>query len=546
MYIQNRTVAPPIARSAGPTSAPASSEAEQEHPSDELKLMVLGDSLTAGMQDVNMREQLQAKNFGSLIARQAGLEFEQPMIDGNGIPPLLFDGDNAGLGRAVWRYSQVVGAMIGPATSLALGIVPHEILLYPLYHAGGAGSNQSENPEEVQNVAIPGYELRHLTEVSNVYDLMEEVADGAESVAPMAMMLPTVRQVLQSDRRAGNGRSQVQRAIDAQPDVISLWAGNNDALSTALSGNISDSDLTPIEDRPWNISHTDQVTGETRTRQTKVMTGFKNAFDGPNGALTQLLENTEAEIAVMNIPDVTVIPHLFTVGERIGRLPFRLVLPTGHDITENFENFVIPREVKGAEGEARSTFPAGTQVGLGSLLGKFVSILSSDMEPDQAIDALASGPLFKEDEVLDPEEIEYISGRIDQFNQIIADAAASNDRVHLVDVHELLNTAQAEGLQLRGDGAPIRVVPEYTGQRDQRGYEGIFSYDGVHPSDIGQAVIANQILDVLRDELPDTGRFAPLKSAPEIDEIEILKDDPHRGERPALVLTPLAPDLMGR
>ncbi len=543
MYIQNRTTVAPRTLATTPAEpGPAPQEGENE----ELKLMVLGDSLTAGMQDVNMREELQAKNFGALIARQAGVGFEQPMISGNGIPPLLFDRTNAGLGRAVWRYSQVIGAMLGPMTSLALGIVPHEILLYPLYHAGGVGSNQSEDPESVQNVAIPGYELRHLTEVSNVYDLMEEVADGAESATPLAMMLPTVRQVLQSDRRAGNGRSQVQRAIDLQPDVVTLWAGNNDALSTALAGSISDSELTPIEDRPWNITNVDHVTGETHTRQTKVMTGFKNAFDGPNGALTRLLENTQAEIAVMNVPDVTVIPHLFTVGERIGRLPFRLVLPTGHDITDAFENFVIPNEVKGAEGEERTNFPAGTQVGLGSILGKFVSILSSDQEPEQAIDALAAGPLFEEGEVLDPEELDYVNERIDQYNAIIAEAAANNDRVHLVDVHELLDRAKAEGLELRGDGAPIRVAPEYTGQRDSRGFEGIFSYDGVHPSDIGQAVIANQILDVLRSELPDTEKFASLKNAPVIDEIEILKDDPHRGERPALVLTPLAPDLIGK
>lgn len=504
-----------------------------------LKFMSLGDSLTAGMQGLNLRAELQEESFPKMMADQMEIDFEQPLLDQNGVPPRLFESGKVSVTDALIRYSQVAGALAGPLASIALGIVPHEYMLYPLYHAGGAGQNTSLKPEEVQNVGIPGFELRHLRDVHNVYDVMEEMADNANGVGILGALGPYTREILQSGESYENGRSQVQRAIDAQPDLITLWAGNNDALSVAFAGNVDDETLTPMEDRQWTYHSYNPITGKRKAKQTeKVMPGFRSTFSGPEGVLTQLLENTEAEIAVMNIPDITVVPHLFKVGEKIGRLPFRLVLPTGREITHEVEEFVIPAAVKGTEEGDRSNFPAGTRVGLGMLLGKFHRILSSG---DETLSSLAGQPLFTEEEVLDPAELAVVSERIDEFNEVI-ERAAEDPRVHLVDINSVLNRAKVEGVPLRGEGETAVIGTGFAGVQDERGFDGLFSQDGVHPTSVGQAVVANQILDVLRRELPDEARFDAVREAPEIDEKSYL---PASDERPALVLTGMAPDLMG-
>ena len=76
--------------------------------------------------------------------------------------------------------------------------------------------------------------------------------------------------------------------------------------------------------------------------------------------------------------------------------------------------------------------------------------------------------------------------------------------------------------------------------------EGLFSHDGVHPSDVGQAVVANLILDVAKAELADDARFEAVVNAPLVDEKAALKDDPKSGaRRPRLVLADWVPGLLG-
>ncbi len=45
-------------------------------------MVAVGDSLTAGMQDATLDLELQNKSFSSLIAGQAGLDFQMPEIHG--------------------------------------------------------------------------------------------------------------------------------------------------------------------------------------------------------------------------------------------------------------------------------------------------------------------------------------------------------------------------------------------------------------------------------------------------------------------------------
>lgn len=497
------------------------------------KMVAVGDSLTAGMQDANLIGERQVNSYPALVARQAGLEFRQPLMDDEGIPPRLFLSPGTSLGQTAWRYTQVGAAALLPMAALAFGLVPPEFTLFPLWYAGNMGA--SPKPEQpVQNLAIPAFELRELTDVANVKDLMQGMADKAEGSGELIATGPYCRHILQDGKGWRNGQSQIDKAVAQDPDLVILWAGNNDALAAALKGHVDDTSLTPMVDQQWTYTSYNPVSGKRKEHKTEtVQPGFRTSLVGEHGSLTRLLAETQAEIVMMNIPDVTVVPFLHKLGGPVGELPFRLMLPGGVDVTEKIENWVLPQAIKGEGKDGRSHFPEDTRVGLPMILSKLTHYFKVQTEEqlDGALDSMnRSGGVFTEDEVLDPGEIGTIQKRAGEFNQLIQEMADKHERIHLVDTHGLLNQAQAGGLALRGEGPEQKVTNTFTGMG------GIFSGDGIHPSDVGYAVVANRVLDTVRTELKDDARFAVFQSAPPVDEKAALAADPHNREKPTLML----------
>jgi phospholipase/lecithinase/hemolysin len=88
------------------------------------------------------------------------------------------------------------------------------------------------------------------------------------------------------------------------------------------------------------------------------------------------------------------------------------------------------------------------------------------------------------DYVLDPGELETIRGRIEQFNDVIAQQAARFS-IPVVDVHGLFNTYLANPPTFFGIPLTNRV------------FGGLFSIDGVHPNNIAHALLANQFIATL-------------------------------------------------
>ncbi|MCA9793335.1 MAG: hypothetical protein KC910_16110, partial [Candidatus Eremiobacteraeota bacterium] len=101
-----------------------------------------------------------------------------------------------------------------------------------------------------------------------------------------------------------------------------------------------------------------------------------------------------------------------------------------------------------------------------------------------------------------------------------------------------------DGRDLRGSGPDQRITTTYTGITDGRGYGGMFSFDGVHPSDTGHAVVANVLLDTIKSELGDDPRFAAFEAANPVDEKAVYSSDPHRDSRQVLVLERSALDSL--
>jgi hypothetical protein len=145
-----------------------------------------------------------------------------------------------------------------------------------------------------------------------------------------------------------------------------------------------------------------------------------------------------------------------------------------------------------------------------------------------------SGLLEDPSWVLDASEVQTIESTIQQYNQIIAQDAAAV-KMPVLNINALLEYVHQNGLPL----GSITLTTRYNG--------GMFSLDGVHPSNIGHAIIANAFLKTANSAFHLN---APLLTSAQI--ATILKQDPFvdfngnlivRGRPYAGLLETLGPSL---
>ena len=190
-------------------------------------------------------------------------------------------------------------------------------------------------------------------------------------------------------------------------------------------------------------------------------------FEASYTELMGRLAATGATIVVGNIPDVTAIAFL-TSAEDLAEL------------------VGAPLEV----------------------IGPVLGIAAGDFVLPEAVATIAtqgiSGPL-PADQVLDATEVALIRSAVDGFNKVIEKQAKANG-AELVDVHRLLEVARKRGLVVGSQ----RLTTDFLG--------GLFSLDGIHPTNTGYAILANEFIGTLND------RFDA--RIPEVDEQEVLATDP--------------------
>ncbi len=88
--------------------------------------------------------------------------------------------------------------------------------------------------------------------------------------------------------------------------------------------------------------------------------------------------------------------------------------------------------------------------------------------------------------VLIPDEQDEIQGKIDTFNEIIANFVATQpDRLVLIDVNALLDRVLAGQVSSGGVALTASIVPPSGG----------FSLDGIHPNARAHAFVANEFID---------------------------------------------------
>jgi hypothetical protein len=143
--------------------------------------------------------------------------------------------------------------------------------------------------------------------------------------------------------------------------------------------------------------------------------------------------------------------------------------------------------------------------------GMMYVLLSSGHSVEEVNRALETDGLQRDGLVLSEEEQVVIMTRIDAFNAAIKTAAASGSpNIHILDIGQFLNDALTGKIEIIIDGHRLN-------RKWIRG--GAFSLDGVHPGYVGQALIANAVLEHLNALL---GLNADL-----YDLSEILANDPY-------------------
>jgi GDSL-like Lipase/Acylhydrolase len=341
---------------------------------DLSRLVVVGDSLSAGYQNGSLLETQQVNGYANLVAKQTGVPLFLPLIKDPGVPPVL-------------QLVSVNPLVILPSTDP----IPSMPRVDPL--------------QQATDLAVPG---------ANVSDALNKVPFAATTDDyvmtnlvlgfPGALAMPPVL------------KTQVQWAQALQPTTIILWIGNNDALGAAISGN---DNFTPVPE-------------------------FADSY----GKVVDALASTKATLVIANIPDVTSIPFLFSVpklaalfGVPEAVIMFRLGLQPGDYVTLDF----------------LSDAATIVQTGTGAL-------------PDNA--------------VLTATEAANVSAAVDAYNLIIK-SEAQRVGAALVDIHELFADIGQRGYVVNGQ----RLNTGFLG--------GIFSLDGIHPTNTGYAVVANEFIKTM-------------------------------------------------
>lgn len=403
--------------------------------------VALGNSLTAGVQSGGLMEDFQKYSFPAQIAHQLGItDFAQPTVSYPGIPNVY---------------------ELDPFTS-------------NLVHAPGTGApNNTTYPKPYPNLGIPTattWDILNATS-SNTnfrYYFFGEKNDAVDLVL----------------RGLGTAFDQAKAQ---NPDLVTLWIGNNDILGYASSGGLKPP--TPINDFVSPITSVP-------------LQGFQNAYL----ALADSVASLNAKVVVANIPDVIVPPFFKVVGPEIAaaltaaNIPYPLAYEKGTDdlstgpatgqaTVDNLNNFDVLITLVGGSYAGDIGKPTGHWYrDLAAMKGVPVSALLATMPAVDTTQAFGLHPQnpWPSALILDPDEIATVKQVTAAYNQIIA-AAANQYGFALFDANGFLKQILDNGGYM-ADG--LLFTTEFVNG-------GLFSLDGIHLTNAGYAIVANQFIDAL-------------------------------------------------
>jgi lysophospholipase L1-like esterase len=191
--------------------------------------------------------------------------------------------------------------------------------------------------------------------------------------------------------------------------------------------------------------------------------------------VSYLMENTNAHLVIANIPDVTAVPYLTPAAEVL------------------------------AETSAETGVPvANLSVVLGISAGDLVNPTGTAEIP-LILSGQQAGPIG-DSGFLSPSEIATVQAQVTAFNQVIAQEATLAGAT-LIDVNALFAQVTANGINENG----------YPGTTAFLG--GMFSLDGIHPTNTGYAILANTFISTINSKL---GKSCPAANVAAIAAVDPL------------------------
>lgn len=198
----------------------------------------------------------------------------------------------------------------------------------------------------------------------------------------------------------------------------------------------------------------------TPTSMTSVAT-FTTEFQQ---LVTALHAHTKATLIFANIPDVTLVPYLTPAT-------------------------TIIAEVATETGLSQAQVATALGIQAGDLINA-----TGQSQVQSAVTAIAQGQTptpLTDAGFLDASEIATIQSTVNQYNAVIAQEVSGVGGV-LVDIHALIQNLAQNGI----------VINNYQATATFLG--GLFGLDGIHPTNTGYALIANQFIDTMNASLKTT------------------------------------------
>lgn len=285
--VSSRLWIPRVFRKAGQTAAVlalcgtaawAQTPAAGPRSIDFSNLVVVGDSLSAGMQNFSLLDSQQVHGYAPLVATQAGGNLILPLIPYPGLPNVL----------------QLVSFGPPPVVAPVPGTLP------PI---------PRDNPgQQATDLAVPGVK---------VADLLNLRPTPNPQTAPEALT-----DIILGIPGTPVPRSQVEEAVALNPSTVILWIGANDVLLSAMAGDPSMQ--TPIQN--FAQSFLNVMADLSATKAQLIVANVPDVTVAPYFTSTEQLaeESGVSEIQVMNLLGIGAHDYL-----RPGALPIAFQILQG-------------------------------------------------------------------------------------------------------------------------------------------------------------------------------------------------------------------------
>jgi lysophospholipase L1-like esterase len=426
--------------------------------------VAVGNSVTAGYQSDALSQRDQPQSFTNLLAKQVQTPFEIPLIK------------DPGIGGRIRVVS------LSPLTLVQEQSVPPS-----------ASSNLNiALPRPYNNLGIAG---------AIMYDIMDTTDASANFVNKSAARgNPFFALVL---RNAALGRNVFQQARNLAPTFITCWIGNNDVLGYATSGGLAGSNA--------------GLFAPPRTLPTETIL-FGLWYNQILDSLRSIPSVTG--IVTANIPNIAALPFFTTLGPQIHpRIP--PFLPMRYQRNGNKGPATDTTTLGGAPSDPYILLTGYAYAPLlGHPTGKWYrdlaamrgvpvdSVIAPGIDTTKPFGFHPQNP-WPDALTLDDGERTIAGNAITAFNSAIAGAASARG-IPVVDVGALFDQVLARQV----------YYPELGTFSSDFITGGTFSYDGVHPSSRGQALIANEFIKKINEQF---GAQIPPVSVPSVPGMPIGK-----------------------